>query len=348
MQGIQQHRGFNSVFGRLLERLPDYASLGLVLLAGFLLARLAWMFVPGGTIPTTPTTNVQETGIAPDAANNPANELTTYHLFGQYTTNAPKTTAPAPIQASQLALKLQGVYSRSGSHGYAFIEESGKQKAYAIGETVGSSGAVLEKVFPDHVLLRRNNTLEKLNLPKLGQGISGGGGNAANFAPPMPDSVDMGEINDTNMVEPETMPEMPPQPELQDPNASSGTIPPPLPPTEAPQAAGLDSSNPNMGGMPPQSSNAANNPARLMEIVSPQPYERDGKFVGFQLTPGSNVAMFKQYGLQSGDIVTAVNGTNLDSPATAMQVMQGASTTSQVNLSITRNGQEINLPINLQ
>jgi general secretion pathway protein C len=91
-----------------------------------------------------------------------------------------------------------------------------------------------------------------------------------------------------------------------------------------------------------------NNNMRLMEVASPQPYERDGKFLGFQLSPGSNVAMFNQLGLQAGDIVTAVNGTTLENPAIAMRLLQEAATASQVNLNITRNGQEVSLPINFQ
>ena len=342
MPSVQQQRAFsgsfNSVLTRLLERIPDYASLGLVILCGFLLARLVWMFIPNSALPT-------DTAIAPTAAPTAVAEqpdttmaLASAHLFGQYHADAPAHTPAAPIQSSQLAIRLQGVYSRSDNHGYAFIEEGGKQKAYALGETIGNSGATLDKVFPDHVLIRRNNTLEKLMLPKLGQGNSGSPSTNANFAP-MPDAPDMS--NTDEMIEPE-MPEMPPQPDLQDPATSNGgAIPPPL----APQGVQPPELNANISNAAPA---AANNGARLMEVVSPQPYERDGKFVGFQLTPGSNVAMFTQYGLQSGDIVTAINGTQLDSPATAMQLMQGAATTSQVNLSITRNGQEINLPINLQ
>ncbi len=91
-----------------------------------------------------------------------------------------------------------------------------------------------------------------------------------------------------------------------------------------------------------------NNNMRLLEVASPQPYERDGKFLGFQLSPGSNVAMFNQLGLQPGDIVTAVNGTVLENPAIAMRLLQEAATASQVNLNITRNGQEVSLPINFQ
>ena len=91
-----------------------------------------------------------------------------------------------------------------------------------------------------------------------------------------------------------------------------------------------------------------NNNARLLEVATPQPYEANGKFKGFQLNPGSNTAMFSKLGFQAGDIVTAINGTTLDSPATAMQLLQGASTANQVNLTITRNGQEISLPISFQ
>ncbi len=42
MQGTQHSR----LFERVLERAPDYVSFGLVIVCGFLLARLTWMLFP--------------------------------------------------------------------------------------------------------------------------------------------------------------------------------------------------------------------------------------------------------------------------------------------------------------
>ena len=343
MQGTQHARWFD----RLLGRAPDYVSFGLVIVFGFLLARLAWLFFPADPLALSN---------APDAGaggNNPVTQtqslgdkLANYHLFGQYQTDSTKPVT-ANIQNTQLALKLQGVYAPAKGPSVAVIEEGGKQDTFGIGEKIGASGAVLEQVLGDHVLLRRNGSLEKLVLPKLGQG-SGGGGAQVNIAnvpmdAPMP-TPDMGQAP--------AEAEMMPPPEMFMP--TDGAVPPPqnepMPtPDQSPQqqpaiepAAGGDAA---LGDFRQA---VLNNNMRLMEVASPQPYERDGKFLGFQLSPGSNVAMFNQLGLQAGDIVTAVNGTTLENPAIAMRLLQEAATASQVNLNITRNGQEVSLPINFQ
>ena len=232
------------------------------------------------------------------------------------------------------------MYAPADNKGYAVIEESSQQKAYAAGDSIGNSGAVLEQILADHVLLRRNGLLEKLALPKPEQ--SGGGGGAG--AP-----VDVGGDVPADMpVADFTQPpaEMMPPPEMFTP--SEGAVPPPQP--------GMEQQTPEPAQPVPEPAanlgdfrqSVLNNNMRLLEVASPQPYERDGKFLGFQLSPGSNVALFNQLGLQAGDIVTAVNGTQLENPAVAMRMLQEAANASQVNLNITRNGQEVSLPINFQ
>ncbi|WGZ94443.1 MAG: type II secretion system protein GspC [Candidatus Thiothrix putei] len=334
MQGTQHARLFDSLLGRA----PDYVSVGLVIVFGFLLARLVWMLFPTEPRPLlTPTDTAIMSGEAQQAQNLGAT-LASYHLFGVYQAESGKP-APANIQPTQLALKLQGVYAPSNNKGYAIIEENGQQKTYSAGENIGNSGAVLEQVLADHVLLRRNGLLEKLALPK--PELSGGGGVAA------ADVTNGMPTPDFSQPDPEIMP----PPDMFTP--SEGAIPPPIEQMEQqmPVEPAVDEPAPE----PQEAANLGtfreevlNNNMRLLEVASPQPYERDGKFLGFQLNPGSNVAMFNQLGLQPGDVVTSVNGTALENPAVAMRVLQEAATSAQVNLNITRNGQEISLPINFQ
>ena len=331
MQGTQHSR----LFERLLGRAPDYVSFGLVIVFGFLLARLTWMLFPAEPRPLLNDSASSSVGSAASPANSLGDKLASYHLFGQYQADGSKP-APTYIQQTHLALKLQGVYAPSRNKGFAVIEDAGQQKTYAIGDKIGASGAALEQVLADHVLLRRNGLLEKLMLPKP---ESSGGGMA--FAAGL-DSAPA----DMPMTEYSAPPEMMPPPDMFTP--SEGAVPPPQPEMEQPapeQPAIPAGSAKELGGFP---QSGLNNNMRLMEVASPQPYERDGKFLGFQLSPGSNVAMFNQLGLQAGDIVTAVNGTQLENPAIAMRMLQEAGTASQINLNITRNGQEVSLPISFQ
>lgn len=331
MQGTQRARFVE----QLLSRAPDYASFVLVIFAGFLLARLTWMLFPTEPRPLLTSNDSGVVNSANQAKPNLGDTLAGYHLFGVYQADSGKP-APTNIQNTQLALKLQGVYAPPNDIGYAVIEENAQQKIYAAGSTIGNSGAVLEQILADHVLLRRNGLLEKLALPKS---ESSGGSNVA--AAGVGDNVPM-DMPVVDFTQPP--PEMMPPPEMFIP--SDGAVPPPLPEEETPrmEPAAMEPAA-NLGDF---RQSVMNNNMRLLEVASPQPYERDGKFLGFQLSPGSNVAMFNQLGLQSGDIVTAVNGTVLENPAIAMRVLQEAATANQVNLNITRNGQEVSLPINFQ
>lgn len=330
MQGTQRARFVEQP----LSRAPDYTSFVLVIFAGFLLARLTWMLFPTEPRPLLTTNDTGVVNSATQPKPNFGDTLAGYHLFGVYQADTDKP-APTNIQNTQLALKLQGVYAPPNDSGYAVIEENAQQKAYASGDTIGNSGAVLEQILADHVLLRRNGLLEKLALPK--PELSGGGNVAAAG---LGDNVPM-DMPIVDFTQPAT--EVMPPPEMFTP--SEGAVPPPLPEETPPLEPAAVEPAVNLGDF---RQSVMNNNMRLLEVASPQPYERDGKFLGFQLSPGSNVAMFNQLGLQSGDIVTAVNGTVLENPAVAMRVLQEAATANQVNLNITRNGQEVSLPINFQ
>lgn len=329
----------SQLFNRWLQHAPDYVSFGLVIVLGFLLARLTWMFFPAEPRPPVVealSSAASDTTQADLAQRNFGDEIASAHLFGSYSPDEKVEKKPANVRQTQLALKLNGVYATSGLQSYAVIEEGGKQQGYVLGEEIGTSGAVLEKVLADHVLLRRSGVLEKLELPR-------------------PDKVaglSMSANEPLDYPEPEMEyqePDYEPPPETYQPNG--GAVPPGMQggadfmDGEAPPEAGQGQESANLG----QFRDAVlNNNMQLLEVVTPQPYEQDGKFLGFQLSPGSNVAVFNQLGLQAGDVVTAINGTPLDSPAVAMNLLNEVSTAPQVTLDISRNGQPMSLPISFQ
>lgn len=345
MQMLRQY----PVLSVLLEKAPHYASLLLVMLCGFLMAKVVW------TLFTEPRPALTETlpTVAADTASLPsdnvAQTIASQHLFGAYATT--QATRPAtPVQTSQLALKLKGVYALPGKKGYAVIEESGKKQAvYGVGKPIGQSGAVLEQVLPDQVLLRRNGVLEKLVMPRLEDSVASGAGAIPAAMPLDMPPPDMPPVpGDQPPPEPEAVADMPP-------SAENFTIPvetvhPSFQQPEQAEPVAEPASEPPVTGssLGQFRQEALKNPTRLLEVASPQPYEKDGKFLGYQLSPGSNAALFNQLGLQQGDVVTAVNGTVLDSPATAAQALQGVASATQVNLNILRGDQEISLPVNLQ
>lgn len=78
---------------------------------------------------------------------------------------------------------------------------------------------------------------------------------------------------------------------------------------------------------------------------------RDGaKITGYRIFPGgsTNVRAFTQLGLHPGDLVTAVNGTPLDDPNRAEEILQTLSSAGNANVTVLRNGQSVDLNLNLE
>jgi general secretion pathway protein C len=153
-----------------LSRLAALAACAVAaLICLWLLVRLAWLLVPQGDggIASVPAASV------PAAV--PVQSVGKWHLFGnpqtiavlQQMRNAPATT---------LKLTLRGTLAMDDAHdGIAMIEdEHGGERAYKVGEVVGSN-AKLAAVYADHVVLDHEGAAETLNLPRAEQ-----------HAPPMP------------------------------------------------------------------------------------------------------------------------------------------------------------------
>ncbi len=90
-----------------------------------------------------------------------------------------------------------------------------------------------------------------------------------------------------------------------------------------------------------------NDPARVADLVRIAPVRKRGKFIGYSLQPGRDASLFAQYGLQPGDIVTAVNGVALDSPAKGLSILNELATADRLDLEIERGGRRrhVSLPV---
>jgi general secretion pathway protein C len=145
------------------------ACVAAALVCLWLLVRLAWLLVPQGDdgVASAPV------AVAPAAV--PVQSVGKWHLFGnpqtiavlQQMRNAPATT---------LKLTLRGTLAMDDAHdGIAMIEdEHGGERAYKVGEVVGSN-AKLAAVYVDHVVLDHEGVAETLNMPRAEQ-----------HAPPLP------------------------------------------------------------------------------------------------------------------------------------------------------------------
>ena len=89
------------------------------------------------------------------------------------------------------------------------------------------------------------------------------------------------------------------------------------------------------------------NPRKLAELVSAQPAYENGVFAGYRITTRRSDPVFEELNLRSGDIITEVNGIQIDSPQKGLQILQQLARASQASVTIKRGGQYIQLDLSL-
>jgi general secretion pathway protein C len=74
----------------------------------------------------------------------------------------------------------------------------------------------------------------------------------------------------------------------------------------------------------------------------------DGKVEGFMVTEIKPRGVFNGIGLKNGDVLTRINGYDIDSPEKAMQVLSGIKGETAIDLDIKRGGQNMSLHYQIQ
>jgi general secretion pathway protein C len=88
-------------------------------------------------------------------------------------------------------------------------------------------------------------------------------------------------------------------------------------------------------------------PGKASQYVRLQPVYSDGKLQGYRLYPGANRTLFQQVGLRAGEMVTSVNGVQLDDAAKALQLLGDLREVSELTLTLDRGGETRTLNLNL-
>ena len=104
------------------------------------------------------------------------------------------------------------------------------------------------------------------------------------------------------------------------------------------------------GGLPSMSQirdEVLKDPGKASDYVRIQPANVGGQLKGYRVYPGKDRSAFTAAGLRPGDLVTSVNGVQLDDPAKALQMLGDLGGAGQVNLVVERGGQSQNISINL-
>lgn len=89
-------------------------------------------------------------------------------------------------------------------------------------------------------------------------------------------------------------------------------------------------------------------PNQAHEFIRAEPVETDGQLRGFRLSPGADTSLFQAAGLHEGDIVTAVNGVQLDALDKGLLAMEELANAAELELQVIRGGQQETLRLQLQ
>lgn len=89
-------------------------------------------------------------------------------------------------------------------------------------------------------------------------------------------------------------------------------------------------------------------PSQAANYLRVQPAAQDGNMRGYRIYPGRDRSLFNAAGLRPGDLVTAINGTELNDATRALQMLTELSTASSVSLTVERGGnpQTVNISLN--
>lgn len=91
-----------------------------------------------------------------------------------------------------------------------------------------------------------------------------------------------------------------------------------------------------------------NDPSKAADYIRVQPANINGQQRGYRIYPGRDRSVFSGAGLRPGDLVTSVNGVQLDDPVRAMQMLGDLSSAGTLNLTVERGGSQQAVTVNLQ
>jgi general secretion pathway protein C len=284
------------------------------------IARLLAVLLGSGAPAAPPPTPMTVEQLVRNAESGAAS-LASWHLFGNALPLAdPRGAAAAPDTG--LDLVLHGLFAGdSPQDGVAIISGgAGSERQFRPGDEV-APGVTLDGVYPDRVTLSRGGVIEALRLPRP---VADGGGDA-------PAGSIRSAVQDGPLVS-GTAPSA---------GATLPGMPAPGQPFVAPSVstAGIDwnAATAKLGVDAQQ----------LAREVSVLPVMEDGRFVGVRLQGGRDAALVGRLGLEPGDVVTAVNGIELDSPARAADVARTLANARSARVTVRRNGASQTLNVEL-
>jgi general secretion pathway protein C len=296
-----------------IERAARTTALLVVLLVAYEAALITWHLVPRAPLQPVPVALNSSAGAA--KVGTPVvqrADLASLHLFGRADLEASPVDQPTEIAVTALRLELRGVlYSSDPSFARAIIaDESHKEDFYSVEKPL-PGGAVLKEIQPDRIILERSGRLETLLLPK--DKLEGDGSSTITGLSPaggrgrLPGSGNLDDSGEGSMAA----------------LASDGA------------------------GMRQVRDQLLTDPQSLMGLLQAQPETDAGKIVGYKLGEAQDPALLRRFGLRHGDVVTSVNGVQLDGPTRLPELLQMLPNAAEVRIEFKRRGRPRSVVLNM-
>ncbi len=293
----------------------------------FSIAKLILLLLPEPDLPRLPPVSVA--GSTAGDEGNPTtgvqlDQLQALNLFGEVgavvTTSAPAQTLAMPevnAEDTKLNLQLRGVVmSPEQASARAIIANGSKQDLYAVGDVLPVGRNVkLSRVMAERVILDNNGNAESLWLYDESNKSASRSAAAPRYrAEPVRsgDQTQRGFIPNNDQAQHRFM-------SNDDPDGTDVT-------DALAQATGSKS---------------------LTDVVKLSVARREGQVIGYSVRPGRDADLFRDLGLEAGDIVTSINGIYLDSSSKVMQVYRELKDQNTATLTLLRGDEELTMDISL-
>ena len=310
-QQIQQVKQF-------LTRLPHaklsaLVTLLVVVYLAFLLSQLVWLLWPKPTVLTLTQAHYINQS---NRVNNSAQHIIEQFLFGKVTaankSNTPKQShviSNAP--ETRLSINLTGIVAVSDDDqaGVAIIESQGKQVSYLVEEVVKGTRGKVAQILPDRVILSVNGRFETLMLDGLDF--------TKTVSMPVLAAKDNADMGPQQLIESDEVINA-----TADPNVKEALI--------------------------ETREELLEEPGKLFDYIRVSQAMSDGELIGYRLSPGKEPALFKQMGLQNNDLAIAINGYQLTDLKQAMSAINELRNSTDANITIERDGEQIDVQFSLQ
>lgn len=90
------------------------------------------------------------------------------------------------------------------------------------------------------------------------------------------------------------------------------------------------------------------NPTSLADVIKVSvAKDKEGNVVGYKIRPGKHRQQFTDFGFRSGDIVTAINGIELNNPTKALEVYRLMRDADEATFSFKRNDEDMSVTVSI-